>query len=95
MTNLSEKSISSLRDRLKRIAAIAGLSLFGPVSLLATLSWFVNGEVPGSRGRGGIDAVDHPLLFYFHIVLWSVFSLTLTCAGVIFVIAYIRGRRLK
>lgn len=93
MTNLSEKSISSLRDWFKRIAAIAGMSLFGPVCLLATLSWFINGEVPNSRGD--IDAVDHPLLFYFHIALWGVCSLTLTCAGVIFVIAYIRGRRLK
>lgn len=95
MENSSEKSISFLRDQLKRIAAIAGVSLFGLVCLLATLSWSVNGEVPGSRGRSGIDAVDHPLLFYFYIVLWGVFSLTLTCAGVIFLIAYIRGRRLK
>ena len=95
MENSSEKSISSLRDRLKRIAAMAGMSLLGPVFLFVTLSWFINGEVPGSRGRGGIDAVDHPLLFYFLIALFGAVSLVLTYASIMFVIGYIHNRRLK
>jgi len=80
-------------DRLRTAAPAIGFSLLGPVFLVTTISWFVNGKIPG-RG-GGIEVADDPLLFYINISVLGAVSLIFAHASLIFIIGYLRGRFIR
>lgn len=93
MDDKTKKPDSPRVDRLRTMAAIAGILLPGPVALVGTVCWFLKGVVPNSRYPGGIDVADHPLLFYFEIAVFGAFGLLMTCVSAIFIIGYVRRRR--
>jgi hypothetical protein len=88
MEDSEEKPAPERFGRLRTAAAIIGMSLWGPAFLFTTISWFVNGKLPGKGSNGGIDATDHPLLFYFLITLFGAVALLFTYMSIRFVIGY-------